>query len=115
MKVITSIILLFPITIQCNSFFVLSPLMPIKYKTPDVFTADKASSVCYAAGFPNLLKVVRSWIFQKSIKNSVKRQTAALLAFSFSLKGQLIFCCMSAIYLAHGAHFADINECLQMQ
>ncbi len=82
--------------------------MPIKSKLSDVFTAVKASTVCCAAGFPDLPKVIGSQCFQKSIKNSLQRQTAALLAFSFSVKGQLIFCCMSGIYLAHGKHFADI-------
>lgn len=80
--------------------------MPIKSKPSDVFTAVKASTVCCAAGSPDLLKVVGSQCFpQKSIKNSLQRQTAASLAFSFSLKGKLIFYCMSAICLAHGTPF----------
>lgn len=98
LKVITSVILLSPITIQCNSFFFLSVLVPVKSKPSDVFTAVRALTVCCAAGFPDLPKVSGSQCSQKSIKNSLKRQTAALLSFSFSFKGQLIFCCLSAIF-----------------
>lgn len=44
---------------------------------------------------------------KKSVKINSQRKTAAMLAFSFYLKGQLIFLRMFAIYLALGKSFAD--------
>lgn len=106
-KVITSLILVFPINVI---FFFLSPLLPINPVMYLLQSKPPLSDVLPVFPDPPIppLKVEGFQCFQKSIKNSLQRQTAALLAFSFSLKGQLIFCCMPAIYSAHGKHFADI-------